>query len=77
MQLAAGYGITAVEGEGSEGTVKIIYTTLKRQDLPVVIDIFHRMLPGAFLSVEEVRSTEQGVFPTAKNQFTRKLSLKK
>ena len=73
----AGYGITAVEGEGSEGTVKIIYTTLKRQDLPVVIDIFHRMLPGAFLSVEEVRSTEQGVFPTAKNQFTRKLSLKK
>jgi uncharacterized protein YebE (UPF0316 family) len=73
----AGFGITAVDGQGSVGTVKIIYTTLKRQDLPVVVDIFHRMLPGAFLSVEEVRSTEQGVFPTQKNQFARKLSLKK
>lgn len=73
----AGFGITSVEGQGSTGKVKIIYTTLKRQDLPVVIDIFHRMLPGAFLSVEEVRSTEQGVFPTPKNNFARKLSLKK
>jgi len=73
----AGFGVTAVEGQGSAGTVKIIYTTLKRQDLPVVVDIFHRVLPGAFLSVEEVRSTEQGVFPTQKNQFSRKLSLKK
>jgi hypothetical protein len=39
---------------------------VKRADLPVVVDIFHRTLPGAFLSVEEVRSTEQGVFPGRK-----------
>ncbi|MBN1452037.1 MAG: DUF2179 domain-containing protein [Anaerolineales bacterium] len=75
--LEAGFGITTVDGKGSTGNVKIIYTTLKRQDLPVVIDIFHRALPGAFLSVEEVRSTEQGVFPAQKNQFARKLSVKK
>ena len=73
----AGFGITVVDGQGSEGTVKIVYTTLKRQDLPVVIDIFHRTLPGAFLSVEEVRSTEQGVFPAPKNNFARRLSPKK
>ena len=73
----AGFGVTTVDGQGSSGTVKIIYTTFKRQDLPVVIDIFHRMLPGAFLSVEEVRSTEQGVFPTPKNNFARKLGGKK
>ena len=72
----AGFGITSVDGQGSSGTVKIIYTTLKRQDLPVVIDIFHRLLPGAFLSVEEVRSTEQGVFP-AKTNFARKIGVKK
>ena len=75
--LDAGFGITTVDGHGATGDVKIIYSTLKRQDLPVVIDIFHRMLPGAFLSVEEVRSTEQGVFPISKNNFTRKLSIKK
>jgi len=73
----AGFGVTAVEGQGASGIVKIIYTTIKRQDLPVVIEVFHQMLPGAFLSVEEVRSTEQGVIPTPKSNFTRKLSLKK
>ena len=47
----AGFGVTAVEGQGASGIVKIIYTTIKRQDLPVVIEVFHQMLPGAFLSV--------------------------
>jgi uncharacterized protein YebE (UPF0316 family) len=75
--LEAGFGVTTVDGQGSTGTVKIIYTTLKRQDLPVVVDIFHRNLPGAFLSVEEVRSTELGVFPMTKNNFARKLGNKK
>ena len=73
----AGFGVTAVKGQGASGIVKIIYTTIKRQDLPVVIEVFHQMLPGAFLSVEEVRSTEQGVIPAPKSNFTRKLSLKK
>lgn len=75
--LEAGFGVTTVDGQGSTGTVKIIYTTLKRQDLPVVVDIYHRMLPGAFLSIEEVRSTELGVFPMPKNNFARKLSNRK
>jgi uncharacterized protein YebE (UPF0316 family) len=73
----AGFGVTAVDGHGSTGEVKIIYSTVKRADLPAIIDIFHRTLPGAFLSVEEVRSTEQGVFPTTKNNFARNLSTKK
>jgi uncharacterized protein YebE (UPF0316 family) len=75
--LNAGFGFTIVDGYGSTGDVKIIYSTVKRADLPAVIDIFHRTLPGAFLSVEEVRSTEQGVFPAAKNHFARNLSTKK
>jgi uncharacterized protein YebE (UPF0316 family) len=77
MLLEAGFGVPTVDGHGSTGDVKIVYTTVKRQDLPVVVDIFHRSLPGAFLSVEEVRSTEQGVFPAGKNQFARSMGLKK
>jgi uncharacterized protein YebE (UPF0316 family) len=73
----AGFGVTSVDGQGSSGEVKIIYSTVKRADLPAIIDIFHQTLPGAFLSVEEVRSTEQGVFPSAKNHFARNLSTKK
>jgi uncharacterized protein YebE (UPF0316 family) len=75
--LDAGFGITTVDGHGATGDVKIIYSTVKRADLPAVIDIFHRNLPGAFLSVEEVRSTEQGVFPRDKNHFARNMSTKK
>ena len=73
----SGFGVTAVDGHGSSGDVKIIYSTVKRADLPAIIEIFHHTLPGAFLSVEEVRSTEQGVFPTAKNHFARNMSTKK
>ena len=74
---AAGFGVTSVNGKGSSGKVRIIYSTLKRQDLPAVIDIYHRTLPGAFLSVEEVRSTEQGVFRASRNRFARALGMKK
>jgi uncharacterized protein YebE (UPF0316 family) len=73
----AGFGITIVDGHGANDEVKLVYSTVKRADLPVVIEIFHRTLPGAFLAVEEVRSTEQGVFPRDKNQFARTLGLKK
>jgi uncharacterized protein YebE (UPF0316 family) len=73
----AGFGITCVDGKGSGGDVKVIYSTLKRQDLPAVTGIYHRTLPGAFLSVEEVRATEQGVFPATKKRFARALSMKK
>ena len=73
----SGFGVTAVDGHGSSGDVKIIYSTVKRADLPAIIEIFHHTLPGAFLSVEEVRSTEQGVFPAAKNHFARNMSTKK
>ncbi|MFZ5922353.1 MAG: DUF2179 domain-containing protein [Chloroflexota bacterium] len=72
----SGFGITTVDGQGSTGEVKIVYSTIKRRDLPAVMAIFHETLPGAFLSIEEVRSTEQGVFPTATrnlvNNFTKK-----
>ncbi|MEW5830932.1 MAG: DUF5698 domain-containing protein, partial [Chloroflexota bacterium] len=37
----ANFGITTVDGQGSTGEVKLIYTTIKRRDLPVVTAIFH------------------------------------
>jgi uncharacterized protein YebE (UPF0316 family) len=73
----AGFGVTAVDGHGSTGNVKVVYSTVKRTDLPAIINIFHQALPGAFLSVEEVRSTEQGVFPVHKDHFARHMSTKK
>jgi len=63
----AGYGVTRVDGLGANGPVKLIYTIVRRKDLPAVLELVHQVTPKVFLSVEEVRSTEEGVFPTARS----------
>ena len=60
---AAGYGVTGVDGAGATGPVKLIYTIVKRRHLKEVVAIIHSLHPKAFLSVEDVRSTEEGIFP--------------
>jgi len=59
----AGYGVTQVDGQGSHGQVKLIYTVVKRKDIPIVLEIIHQTHPHAFLSIEDVRSTQEGIFP--------------
>ncbi len=60
---AHGYGVTIVDGQGAKGPVKLIYTVVDRRDLPHVVQIIHQAHPGAFFTVQELRSVEQGVFP--------------
>jgi uncharacterized protein YebE (UPF0316 family) len=59
----AGYGVTRVDGQGANGPVKLIYTIVRRKDLPGVLQVVHQATPKAFIAIEEVRSTEQGIFP--------------
>jgi len=57
------YGVTSVDGEGATGPVKMVFTIIKRQDLPRVIGIIKQFHPSAFYSIEEVKSVAEGVFP--------------
>ena len=59
----AGYGVTMVQGEGIHGPVTLLYTIIKRKKLLEVVSIIHNFYPHAFLSIEELRSTQEGVFP--------------
>lgn len=59
----AGYGVTRVAGAGSNGPVQLIYTVIRRKDLAVVSELIHQTHPRAFLTVEEVRSVNEGIFP--------------
>jgi len=59
----AGYGVTEVDGRGATGAVKLIYTVIRRKDLPAVMGILHQSNPPPFITVEELRSAERGVFP--------------
>jgi uncharacterized protein YebE (UPF0316 family) len=60
---SAGYGVTSVDGQGAVGRVKLIYIIIKRKDLADVVEIITRCHPKAFLSIEEIRSASEGVFP--------------
>ena len=74
---AAGFGVTAVDGQGLKGAVKLLYVIVKRRDLPAVTNIIHANCPGVFFSVEEVRSTEMGFFPKGDNTDRLKLWMKR
>jgi uncharacterized protein YebE (UPF0316 family) len=64
----AGYGVTGVNGEGANGPVKLVYTIVKRRNLKDVVNLIHATHPKAFLSVEDVRSTAEGIFPPVLNE---------
>jgi uncharacterized protein YebE (UPF0316 family) len=57
------YGVTSVNGEGGTGPVRMVFTIIKRQDLHHVVGIIKQFHPGAFYSIEEVKSVAEGVFP--------------
>lgn len=59
----AGYGVTCVDREGANGSVKLIYTIYPRWSQEDVLSIIHQTHPHAFLSVQNVRSTQEGIFP--------------
>jgi uncharacterized protein YebE (UPF0316 family) len=51
----AGYGVTSLDAWGETGPVKVIFTVLKRKNLPAVIDVIKRFNPNAFYTIEDVR----------------------
>jgi uncharacterized protein YebE (UPF0316 family) len=65
------FGVTCIDGEGKSGPVKIIFVIVDRHDLPRVIDIIRRHNPGAFYSVEDIRSVSRGYFPSKRSQRLR------
>ena len=63
------YGVTTVDGEGSTGQVKMVFSIIRRQDLPDVVEVIKKLHPGAFYSVEDVKSVSEGVFPEERRRF--------
>ncbi|HNX80348.1 MAG TPA: DUF2179 domain-containing protein, partial [Prolixibacteraceae bacterium] len=56
-------GVTHVDAKGSNEEVSIIYTFVKRAELPKVQEIISTHNPKAFYTVEEVKSVNEGIFP--------------
>lgn len=60
---AKNYGVTAVDAHGSTGKVDLIFTVIARRKLSEALDVIHVHNPQAFISVQDVKTVEQGVFP--------------
>lgn len=59
---AAGFGVTSVAAAGSSGDVHLIFSVMKRAEVPHYMALVNEHHPDAFSSIEEVRSVERGVF---------------
>lgn len=57
------YGVTSVDGHGTSGEVKVVFTVVKRREVRNVVDLIKAFNPHAFYSIEEVGFVEKGVFP--------------
>ncbi len=55
-------GITIVDGQGAMGPVKLIFMIVKRVNKQEVIGWIHQYTPHAFYTIEDVKSSEHGVF---------------
>ncbi|MDZ7373100.1 MAG: DUF2179 domain-containing protein [candidate division KSB1 bacterium] len=70
---AEGFGTTVIDGYGSTGPVKIIFTLIRRKDRPHLLELIQEYTPGTFFSIEDVREAQAGVFPQTSRE--RKLIL--
>jgi uncharacterized protein YebE (UPF0316 family) len=59
----SGFGLTSIEGEGISGLVKIIFTIIKRKNLPEIIKLINKHNPKAFYTVERVQMANEGIYP--------------
>jgi uncharacterized protein YebE (UPF0316 family) len=60
---AKDFGVTIVPAEGRTGPVQLLFSVVRRQDVPEVLALVTEHAPRAFYTIEDVRSVAEGIFP--------------
>ena len=63
----AGFGATVVDGDGSAGKVKILYTVIDRKTFDQAEKILKDFDPLIFYVIEDVRLVKSGIFPSTRH----------
>lgn len=66
-----GFGATMVRGEGSVGKVDVIETVVARQQMKQIEQVIDNFDDNAFYVTEDVRTTQNGIFPKTASIFKR------
>ena len=64
------YGVTSVNGHGTRGQVKVVFTVVPKREVKHVTRLIKKFNPKAFYTVEEVGSVEKGIFPLRKKWWS-------
>ena len=59
----ANFGVTTVSAKGQSGDVQLVFMIIERREYDRVIAMIRDVHPAAFISVEDVRTARQGIFP--------------
>ena len=70
---ASPVALTVIEGAGSTGPVKIVFTVIKRKDIPVVVGLIKQFNPKAFYSIDDLQSAAEGIFPAGRSTLVRSI----
>ena len=62
------HGYTIMNAEGRKGALSIIFSIIDRKHLSNVLRNLEKTLPGAFYTIEEVRSAKDGIFKPVKKR---------
>jgi uncharacterized protein YebE (UPF0316 family) len=61
-----GFYATAVEGEGRDGEVRIVFSVVPRRRLPQALKLVRERVPEAFVTFEDVRTAAVTPLPAAR-----------
>lgn len=64
------HGVTIVDANGAVGPVKMIFTIIKRKNVPQVTQMIAEKMPSAFYSIEDIKNANQGVFNQGGSGFS-------
>lgn len=59
------FGVTSVPAQGINGDVHLIFSIVKRKNKEQILKLVWKFNPTAFVSIEDVRSAHEGIFPSS------------
>lgn len=62
------FGLTLLDADGAKGKVKILFSIIRRKEIPVFLNTLHLYHPNAFYTIEEVKAAKEGVFKHVRNK---------
>jgi uncharacterized protein YebE (UPF0316 family) len=61
-----GYGATVIEAHGARENILLIYSIVQRNEIDNVLDLINKFDPKAFYTIEDIRSVNEGIFTSKK-----------